>query len=401
MDPYRLAASGVRDGLWDWDLQTNRVHFSPRWVSMVGCEDGEVGTSPEEWFRRIHSEDQARVRQNIETHMAGGPAEFDIQHRMRQRNGTYRWMACRGIVVRDEHGAAVRLVGSHADVTADHVADALTGLPNRVLFLDRLAHSIERAKRFPDFSYAVLLIELEGPALEDQADGYAAAPVRSASARRLESCLRGAEGSPVPGDDYVVARLRGAQFAVLLDGLKRPGEAQAAAERVLAALLVPCQLRGRQVFPRASVGIAISLTGYTRTEDVMRDADAALYRARALGGNRSEVFDLDLLQSADARVELESDLGQALAQRQFLLFYQPILEAASNRIVGFEALARWQHPTRGMVSPVEFVPIAEQTGVIVPLGDWILGEACRQLQAWQQSLPIAKDFWVSVNVSSV
>jgi diguanylate cyclase (GGDEF)-like protein/PAS domain S-box-containing protein len=401
MDQYDLAASGARDGLWDWDLVSNRVHFSPRWISMVGCEESEVGSSPEEWLERIHSEDQPRVRREIETNLASGARDFDIDHRMRQRNGTYRWMTCRGVVVRDASGTAVRLMGSHADVTADHVADPLTGLPNRVLFLDRLTRSIGRAGRNPDFLYAVLLIDLDRPNPEEAAGHVAGDPLLTASARRLETCLRGAEGSPFPGDDYVVARLRGSQFALLLEGLSRVGEVHASAERVLAALLAPLQLRGRQVFPRASIGIAVSATGYTRTEDVMRDADAALYRARSLGGNRCEVFDIDLLQSADARLELEADLAQALDRHEFLLFYQPVLAAASNRIVGLEALVRWQHPARGMIPPVEFIPIAEKTGFIVPLGNWILREACLQLKAWQESLPIAKDLWVSVNLSSV
>lgn len=401
MDHYDLAVSGERDGLWDWDLTSNRVHFSPRWASMLGYDDGEVGNSPEEWLRRVHAEDQSQVRREIEAQVAGTGAGFDIRHRMHHRDGTCRWMVCRAAIVRDDRGLPLRLVGSHADVTADHLADPLTGLPNREAFADRVARSIERARRNPDFLYAVLLIEFDRPVPEGAACQAANDPLRTAAARRLETCLRGAEQSPFPGDDYLVARLHGSQFAVLLDGLSWIGEAHAAAERLLAGLLAPLQLRGRQVFPRASIGIAVSETGYTRTRDVLRDAGAALSRARSLGGNRCEVFDTDLVHAAEVRLALEADLEQALQQDQFLLLYQPVVEAASSRIVGLEALARWQHPTRGTIPPQEFIPIAEKTGFILSLESWTLREACRQLKAWHEGLPVTKDLWVSVNLSGV
>ena len=401
MDHYDLAASGERDGLWDWDLATNRVHFSPRWASMLGYEDGDIGNSPEEWLRRVHAEDQSRVRGEIEAQVAGTASGFDIRHRMHHSDGTCRWMVCRAAIVRDDRGLPLRLVGSHADVTADHLADPMTGLPNRELFADRVARSIERARRNPDFLYAVLLIELDRAVPGETAWQAANDPLPTAAARRLETCLRGAEPSPFPGDDYLVARLHGSQFAVLLDGLSWIGESHAAAERVLAGLLAPLQLRGRQVFPRASIGIAVSATGYTHTNDVLRDATAALSRARSLGGNRCEVFDTDLVHAAEVRLALEADLEQALQQDQFLLLYQPVVEAASSRIVGLEALARWQHPTRGMIPPQEFIPIAEKTGFIVSLESWTLREACRQLKAWQETLPVPRDLWVSVNLSGV
>jgi diguanylate cyclase (GGDEF)-like protein/PAS domain S-box-containing protein len=399
MNQYHLAVSGDRDGLWDWELASNRVHFSPRWLSMVGYDDGEVGNSPEEWLGRIDAEERPRVERELEAHLSGGASEFELRHRMRHRDGTYRWMACRGVVVRDGSGVAVRLVGSHTDVTADHLADPLTGLPNRELLLDRVTRSIDRARRNPDFLSALLLIGLEWPSAEQAPAPTADDPLLTASARRLETSLRGSNAARFPGDDYVLARLCGSQFALLLDGLNHVGEALTAAERVLAGLAAPLRLRGCPVFPRASIGIAVSATGYDRTDDLMRDAEAALYRARTLGGNRCEVFDIELVQSAGKRLDLEADLEQALEQGQLLLFYQPVVEAASGSIVGLEALARWRHPTWGMVPPSEFIPIAERTGCIVALESWTLREACRQLKAWQAGLPVAKDVWVSVNLS--
>jgi diguanylate cyclase (GGDEF)-like protein/PAS domain S-box-containing protein len=399
MDHYDLAASGERDGLWDWDLATNRVHFSPRWAAMLGYEDAEVGNNPEEWLRRVHAEDQARVRREIEAQVAGPASGFDLRHRMHHRDGSYRWMVCRAAVVRDGHGRAVRLVGAHADVTADHLADPLTGLPNRDVFVERLARSVERARRNPDFLFAVLLVELEQGAAEGPGGQAAHDALLTASARRLESCVRGDDASPFPGDEALVARLRGRTCAVLVEGLARVAEVRAAADRVSAALMAPMLVRDRQVFPHASLGIAVSASGYASGAEVVRDAEAALSRARSLGGSRYEVFDPQLVQSAEAQLALETDLSHALDRGEIRLCYQPVVEAAGNRIVGLEALARWEHPARGTVPPHDFIPVAERTGFIVSLETWTLREACRQLAAWQAACPDSGNLWVSVNVS--
>jgi EAL domain-containing protein (putative c-di-GMP-specific phosphodiesterase class I)/GGDEF domain-containing protein len=319
---------------------------------------------------------------------------------MLHKNGTYRWVSCRCVVVREDDGKAIRLVGSHSDVTGEHAADPETGLPNRLLFLDRLTRSIDRATRDSKFVYAVLLIDIRHPSPEGRATSPTMLPLLTAAARRLETLLRREEHSSAVGDGYVLARLSADHFALLLDGLPRPAEARNAAERVLADLLVPFEVQGRQVFLQPNVGVAVSATGYARTEDVLRDADAALYRARSFGGGRCEVFDTAILESADARLQLEVDLETALERQQFLLFFQPIVSLESSRMVGLEALVRWQHPTRGMISPLEFIPMAERTGFIVGLGAWVMREACRQLKAWQSSVPAAKDLWVSVNISS-
>jgi diguanylate cyclase (GGDEF)-like protein/PAS domain S-box-containing protein len=401
MYQYDLAVRGDRDGLWDWNLASNRVHFSPRWVSMVGCQDHEVGDSPDEWLKRIHPDDRERVRGEIDAVRTDTATGFEIEHRILHGNGTYRWMSCRGVVVRDESGQAIRMIGSHSDVTADKVVDALTGLPNRLLFLDRLVRSIAYVRRHPDFRYAVLLLDVDrSDLLEESPRPRTGDPLLTAVARRLESCLRGGEPSACLGHDYVVARLRGGQFGILIDGLNRAGEAQVAADRVLAALAAPLPLSGHDVYLHAGVGVAVSETGYTSPDDVLRDADAALYRAKSLGESRCEVFDTAILQSSQARLQLETDLERALERRELVLHYQPILSLPSNQVAGFEALVRWQHPLQGLIPPLEFIPIAEQTGLIVQIGRWVLREACLQLKAWQESVPAAKDLWVSVNVSS-
>ena len=400
MDPFGLAKRGEDDGLWEWNLTTKRIHFSPRWISMLGCEQHEVGNAPEEWFRRVHPEDLKRVQSEIDAHLAGKSPQFESQHRMLHKEGTYRWMSCRGLVSRDEEGQPVHLAGYHSDVTAEKVADALTGLPNRLLFIDRLARSIERAKRRNDFLFAVLLVDIDRfGSLVERLGPRAGDELLISSARRLETSLRAGDTVARLGRDHLVARLGGDEFTILLDGLNEIGEARFVAERLLGEISTPFELGGHEVFVTASIGIALSASGYIRPEDALRDADIALHRAKSLGKARCEVFDTAVLTSAQVRLQIEADLREALTRQEFTVAYQPIVSLSSDQIVGFEALMRWNHPVRGAVSPQDFIPVAERTGLIVPLGRWILQEACRQLKAWQVQPGIPEGLWVSVNFS--
>jgi diguanylate cyclase (GGDEF)-like protein/PAS domain S-box-containing protein len=401
MNPHHLAARGDHAGLWDWNLATNRVHFSPRWISMVGSDEHLVGNSPDAWLTRVHPDDVAEVRRQIDEHLEGGTSEFDLPHRLLHRDGTYRWTSCHGVVVRNESGRAVRVMGCHSDVTAEKVADALTGLPNRLLFIDHLTRAIERARRNPAHHFAVLLVDLgRARPHDDDADQQTADPVLTAAARRLETCLRTADGVANLSRDHMVARIRGDEFAILLDGLAEVGDARVVADRVLGELLSSFMVGGDEVMLASSIGVAVSATGYTQAEAVVRDADTAMHRARLLGRGRCEVFDTAILKSAQTELQLDTDFMEALARGEFVLYFQPVVALDTNRVSGFEALVRWQHPTRGLVSPAEFIPLAEKTGFIVPLGLWTLGSACLQLKAWQEDGTAAGDVWVSVNLST-
>jgi diguanylate cyclase (GGDEF)-like protein len=402
MDQQHRTTRGDSEGLWDWNLASDRIHFSPRWISLVGCEDHEVGNTPEEWFQRVHPEDLDQVLREIEVARAQGPFGFDFKHRLRHKDGSYRWVSCRGEAVRNEGRQTIRLMGSHSDVTVDTVTDRLTGLPNRLLLLDRLTRSIEQASRYQGFHFAVLLLDLGRQTVPPTTSGSTAPdPLLTAAARRLETSLRIADTTPSLRHNDLVARLQGDQFAVLLDGLKDVGHAKVVADRILAEILAPFTVSGREVFLSSSIGVAVSATGYARPDEVLRDAEAALHRARVLGGSHCEVFDTAILKTERAELQLEGDLKQALDRREFYLVYQPIVSLASNEVVGFEALVRWQHPVLGMIPPLDFIPIAERIGFIVPLGNWILREACLQLKAWHDSVPSSADLWVSVNLSSV
>ena len=380
------------EALWEWNLASDRIHFSPRWISLVGCEEHEVGNTSDEWLNRVHPEELPEVLRQLEAARAEEGDELEIRHRLRHKDGRYRWTACRVSVVRDSGGRAVRLMGAHTDITVETVTDRLTGLPNRLLLIDRLAHSIERAQKYEGFHYAVLLLDL---------GGQSSASLLTAAARRLETSLRIANATPTLRSNDFVARVEGDQFAVLLDGLKAVSHAKVVADRLLKEILAPFTINGREVFLSASIGVAVSATGYAEAADVLRDADTALHRARMLGGSHCEVFDTAILQSHQAELQLEGDLKDALERREFRLLYQPIVSMTSNQIVGFEALVRWQHPVLGLISPVDFIPIAERTELIVPLGEWILREACIRLKAWQDNPTFPDDLWIAVNLSGV
>ncbi|HUQ34480.1 MAG TPA: EAL domain-containing protein, partial [Pyrinomonadaceae bacterium] len=269
--------------------------------------------------------------------------------------------------------------------------DGLTGLPNRALFMDHLKLSVERGKRRDDRLFAVLFLDLDRfKVINDSLGHMVGDQLLVGIARRLEICLR-------PGD--TVARLGGDEFTVLLEDLMSVTEAIEVADRLQKALALPFNLNGHEVFTTVSIGIALSSTGYDRPEEVLRDADTAMYRAKMLGKARHEVFDKTMHARAMNLLQMESDLRRAIERKEFVLHYQPIVALETGTIRGFEALIRWQHPERGFVSPGEFIPIAEETGLIIPVGQWVLEEACRQIHEWQEQFPQYPPLQISVNLS--
>jgi diguanylate cyclase (GGDEF)-like protein/PAS domain S-box-containing protein len=398
---YALAARGANDGLWDWNLATNVIYFSPRWKNMLGYQDHEIIDRPEEWFERIHEADVERVKEEIAAHQKGLTPHFESEHRVRHKDSTYRWMLSRGLAIRDNEGNPLRMAGSQTDITEGKVSDPLTNLPNRLLFLDRLGRLMRHSKRHPERMFAVLFLDLDGFKMINDSLGHLAGDqLLLAVSKRLECCLRETDTvSRLAQPTFTLARMGGDEFTVLLDEIKEPGDANLAAERVMKELSAPFHVGGKEIFTSASIGIALSNPSYQHPEEIMRDADTAMYQAKSRGKARYEIFDADMRATVMARLELETDLRRALERGELRNFYQPIVALASGQIIGFEALMRWQHPTRGLIGPEKFISVAEDTGLIRDLGWWSLQEACRRLREWRSQVGAERDLTISVNLS--
>ena len=273
----------------------------------------------------------------------------------------------------------------------DATHDDLTSLPNRVLFMDRLERAIAYNHHRPDYAFSVLFLDVDQFKVINDSLGHTFGDkILITIASRLRSCLR-------TGD--TIARLGGDEFVVLLEGSPNLDAVISTTNRIQNEIRMPVTLEGHQVYTSASVGIVSEISGYEQPEDVLRDADIAMYRAKALGKDRFEIFDPRLRAQAISRLEMESDLRKALDGDQFSLYYQPIMALGVDQVVGFETLLRWRHPKRGMISPADFIPIAEETGLIIPLGKWVLQNACAQAKRWQDSFPSERPLSISVNIS--
>jgi diguanylate cyclase (GGDEF)-like protein/PAS domain S-box-containing protein len=398
---YSLSAQGANDGLWDWDLQTNRIYYSERWMSILGLEPTEVGDGPEEWLDRIHADDRSHVEQSLAAHRAGETAQFECEYRMLHRDKSYRWVLTRGMAVRDESGRETRMAGSQTDITRGKAADPLTGLPNRVMFMDHLKAALESARNRQNACYAVLFLDLDRfKVINDSLGHLVGDELLVTVARRLESCLRTADIISRISERCTISRFGGDEFVILLQGLHEPANATVVADRILSVLSEPLSLRSHDVSISTSIGIAVGSKGTESADDLLRDADTAMYQAKTDGKCRWCLFDQSLRDQAVERLELEKELRNGIKLGEFIVHYQPIVELHSQTIKGFEALLRWKHPTRGLVSPADFVPVAEEIGFIVELGTWVLRQACHQLRAWQLKYPTHGQLFVSVNVST-
>jgi diguanylate cyclase (GGDEF)-like protein/PAS domain S-box-containing protein len=399
---YALAALGSNDGLWDWNLRDNRIFLSARWKEQLGAKETELSDDPDEWFERVHPDDRERLFADLGVHLEGRSPHLETEHRVRHLDGSWRWMLVRGAAVRDAAGKAYRLAGSQTDVTArklaeekllhDALHDGLTGLPNRSLFMDRLGQALAFQQRRSDYRFAVLFLDVDRFKTVNESLGHTHGDVLLVQiARRLREMAR-------PGD--TVARLGGDEFALLLGDFTDPEEPVRAAESMQEALSAPYDLNGTEVFATASIGVAVGSREYSRPEELLRDADTAMYRAKDLGRARHALFQPAMHAHAQAQLQLDTDLRRAIEREELRLRYQPVVSLFTGQITGCEALIVWQHPTRGPIPPGDFIPTAEETGLIVPIGRWALAQACMDAKAWNDALARSPGVSVSVNLSA-
>ena len=381
------------------DARGHILYASPSTARVLGMPpDEHLGKC---LFDLVHSEDRAHARSLVNGLLeeAGGAVTGEV--RLRDGNGEWRWLGVTGRNLLGEP-AVEGLVLNYRDTTAqkraeaqlqhDALHDALTGLPNRALLVERLERAATRSRRHPSHRFAVLFLDLDGFKLVNDSLGHETGDrLLVALAPRIEGCLRSSD---------TCARLGGDEFVVLLDEVGDVGGAVDVAERIQEQVEAPFPIAGHEVRVSASIGIVIGGADDRRADDILRDADIAMYRAKARGRSRHEIFDVEMRREAVARLTLQSALRQAVDQRQLRVFYQPIVSLRSGGLVGFEALVRWQDPLRGLVLPDEFVPVAEEGALIVSIDRWVLREACLQLRAWRKALPAARALTMNVNVSS-
>ncbi len=398
---YALAVRGANDGLWDWDLTTDEIYYAPRWKSILGYEDGQIGDSIIEWFDRVHPMDVERVKAEVSNHLAGMTSHLETEHRMRHHDGTYCWVLTRGLAVRNDHGKVVRMAGSQSDITQRKAAeyrlqhdafhDSLTGLPNRALLLDRLGQAVARTRRRPDSRFGVLFLDVDGfKHVNDSLGHQVGDQLLIAISRRLECCMREAD---------TLARVGGDEFISLIDDVESTDVILGLPDRILESLRTPFSLDGHEVVVSASIGVALSGGADLSAEELVRNADIAMYRAKSRGKAGFIVFDEAMHASAVSRLRMESDLRQATKHGELRLHYQPIVSLRTGKVRSFEALLRWYHPERGLVCPDDFIALAEETKLILPMGLWVIRTAADQLRKWQGQFGMNPPLSISVNLS--
>lgn len=437
---YALAVRGTTEGVWNWDLQSDRIEFSPRWKEMLGYADAELSDSPQEWFGRLHPQDANAFKQAIADYRQGLTSRFECEYRLQHRDGSYRWMQSQGLALHNRKGHLERMIGSQTDITERREAEAalhrtvfydtLTELLSRAGFIHHLQQAIADAQTYPTASFAVLWLDFDQFKLVNNSLGSALGDrLLVAAARRLKAFLT---------PENFVARLGGDEFAVLLFQAQSSAEATRVAERLQQILSLPFNLDAQEVFATVSVGIVLSSIHYTQAEQLLQDADTAMHRAKATGRARCQVFERTMRTRMLVKLQMETDLRRAINQgerhanlvgmstagfsktllqeagfdrvavptdvpgvhQELQLYYQPIVCLATGRIIGFEALARWKHPKQGFLPPSQFIPVAEETGLIIPLSWWILRAACRQMRQWRLAFPQHGALTMSVNLSS-
>ena len=395
---WKLALDSTGDGVWDWNIQTGEEIYSRRFMEMYGFDASEVA-SADEFGARIHADDKEQGLRVRQAHLDGITPTYVNEHRIRCKDGSWKWIMTRGMVIsRDAAGKPLRMIGTHTDITSRKQSealiwqqanfDALTGLPNRRMLRDRVEQEIKKGRR-DGGHLAILFIDLDHFKEVNDTLGHDRGDLLLVeAAQRIRKCVR---------ESDTVARMGGDEFTVVLPDLAGSDSMARITQDILNAMAQVFQLGDEQVYVSASIGITVFPQDATEVDGLFKNADQALYVAKGAGRNRFSFFTPALQEVAQTRVRLAGDLRAGLAQGQFFMAYQPIVELATGSIHKAEALIRWQHPTRGLISPVAFIPIAETSGLIVDIGNWVFRQVADQAKIWRDSLH--PQFQISLNKS--
>jgi PAS domain S-box-containing protein len=410
---FQIVTENAADMIALVDMKGRRLYNSPAYKKILGYSPAELGETSA--FEQIHPDDRFKVLEAAREARQTGIGKM-MEYRIRHKDGSWKILESVASTVRDDKGEVSKLVIVNRDITgrrqaeeqAEHNSyhDALTGLPNRSLFLDRLGLSFIRVQRKPQSHYAVLFVDVDSfKVFNDTMGGGAGDQVIVEIGRRMAAALREEDTvarpqTPGAGIDTVLSRLGGDEFTILLDGIADPSDAMRIANRIQVAVAIPILIEGRAVCMSASVGIAMSTTTHMHAVDLLQDADTAMRRAKALGGSRCELFDEAMQIQVVNRLKLEAELQTAVEENQFRVYYQPVVVLKTRQITGFEAVLRWAHPQQGVIAADQFLEAAEDTGLLITLGRWAMTEACQQMRKWQVQYSPAGPLSVSINLSA-
>lgn len=402
IDRLRMAVEGTQDGHWYWELDSGAFYFSAAWAQLLGYEECELSQNADEWFSRVDQWYVPKLRAELADHLNGSSPTFRSEHRMSRKDGLFLWTLARAAVVRDESGKAIALAGSHTDISplvesekrllSESFLDQLTGLANRNFFMGRLRNAFEEHQRRGLSSplFALMFLDLDRFKIINDSLGHLVGDeLLKEVANRLRASARTSD---------VVARFGGDEFVILLERLRDPEEAVRIATRIQKALAQPFHIGGREIASGASIGIALSSEQFACEDDLLRYGDIAMYHAKTQRRGQAQLFEPGMLEPPTKICNLQNDLARALERQQLVLHYQPCFSLRTGKIVGAEALIRWQRPDGLLLAPSEFVPLAEEMGLINDIGEWVLRAACQQNRAWQNAgIPALR---MAVNLSA-